>query len=70
MPSFQLIPNRVLLLLFVALILPAYGFATGEFQWVMWGIFIGSVLFVLKWRWWWDPLREHFATHRRGKDTE
>jgi hypothetical protein len=55
------------LLLFVALfvVLPAYGLYTGKIG-VLWtALWLGGVLFVWKWRWWWEPIR-----NRVGPDPE
>jgi hypothetical protein len=51
------LPYGLLLIVFLGFILPAYAFMTGEFQWIL-GVFPAGVLFVVKWRWWWSPLRE------------
>ena len=59
MPSSQFIPARLLSLLIFGLVLPVYGFVSGEFIWILRGVLFGGILFVWKWRWWWNPISEY-----------
>ena len=59
MPSHQYILKRLLLLSVVALVLPAYRLLSGESIWILRGVLFGSLLFIWKCRWWWDPLSKY-----------
>lgn len=66
MPSGQFLPTGLLLLVFLGVVLPAYGFITGEFIWVWNGVILGGILFIVKWRWWWHPLRAYVTTDNQS----
>lgn len=54
----QFLPTGLLLLIALLVVLPAYGLYTGEMR-VLWAaLWLGGVLFVWKWRWWWEPIRD------------
>ena len=57
----QFLPTRLLLLIALLVVLPAYGLYTGEIA-VLWSaLLLGGALFVWKWRWWWVPIREYVS---------
>jgi hypothetical protein len=54
----QFLPTRLLLLIALLVVLPSYGLYTG-YVGVMWAsLWVGGALFVWKWRWWWEPIRD------------
>lgn len=57
----QFLPTRILLFVALLVVVPSYGLYTGEIG-VLWAsLWLGGALFVWKWRWWWEPIREHVA---------
>ena len=61
----QFLPTKPLLLVALLVVFPAYGLYTGQVG-VLWaGIWLGGALFVLKWRWWWEPIRAYVSPETR-----
>lgn len=60
----QVLPTRLLLFVTLLVVLPAYGLYTGDIG-VLWAaLWLGGVLFVWKWRWWWEPIRAYVGPER------
>ncbi len=62
----EFVPVRLLLLGFVGFFLPIYGLATDRVAYVIYGSVFGGVLFVVRWRWWWEPLQSYLTNAENG----
>ncbi|MFC4553218.1 MULTISPECIES: hypothetical protein [Halorussus] len=65
MSSEEVIPTKLLVLLFVGLILPIYGLVTDQVAPIFYGSVFGGLLFFVKWRWWWEPLESYVTGNGR-----
>jgi len=59
MSRVQFVSNRILLLLFFLVVLPVYGLYTDQVGFTLQSGMLGAILFVWKWRWWWEQIREY-----------
>lgn len=59
MPRSQFVSNRFLLLFLLLIVVPIAAIYTNQSALMLASLFIGAVLFVWKWRWWWDQLRTY-----------
>jgi len=65
MVSFRNFPKGLSVLVFLGLIMPLYSFISGDFIWLFYGVIFAGVLFIVKWRWWWQPLRENLGAGKQ-----
>ena len=60
----EVLPTKLLVLLFVGLALPIYGLVTDQVAPILYGSIFGGLLFFVKRRWW-EPLESYVTGNGR-----